>query len=146
MDLAPSETLVLVTAGDELEVKAKRNKLEVSLVDGTFIGRVEPALAERLIRLMKGGNKYQAGVIMADGTRFRILMRETHQAPEQEGRISFPPRTASDVRAYTRDGLIRREDEDEGEFEAGDSDSDDTDEDEDAGSEFGYSDPTSGDH
>lgn len=139
-DLAPPETMVRVTAGDEVHVAQQDGKLVVTMTDGTYLGTVESHLAERLTRLMSGGNKYQAGVVMAEGSRLRILIREVFQSPEQEGRISFPPRTGTDVRAYTRDSLLRRgEDEEEVEEETVDIEAEDLDDEDENPAEFGFS-------
>lgn len=139
-ELAPSETMVRVTAGDEVHVEEQDGKLIVKMTDGTYLGTVESHLAERLSRLMSGGNKYQAGVVMAENSRLRILIREVFQSPEQEGRISFPPKTGTDVRAYTRESLLRRgEDDDEGEEETADVEVDDIDDEDENPAEFGFS-------
>ncbi len=139
-DLAPPETVLRVTAGDEVGVAEESGSLVVKMLDDTYLGKVESALADRLTRLMQGGNKYQAGVVMAEGNRLRILIREVHQSPEQEGRISFPPRTVPEVRAYTRETLIRRAEEDEDlEAESSDVEPEDVDEDDENPADFGFS-------
>lgn len=142
--LAPPETLVRVTAGDEVKVSESDGALQVALLDDTYLGTVETDLAERLTRLMTGGNRYQAGVVMAEGSRLRILIRETYQSPDQEGRLSFPPKTAPDVRAYTRERLLRRsgDEYDELESDAGDSEVDDSDDEDENPAEFGFSEAT----
>jgi len=128
------------TAGEEVSLKDFRGTIKVSLLDGSALGKIEPDLAQRLTRLMKTGNKYQAGVVMAEPGRMRILVREIRQSPENEGKISFPPRTVS-VRAYTREGLLRRsgDEEDELEGDASDVESEDVDDDDENPSEFGFS-------
>jgi tetratricopeptide (TPR) repeat protein len=139
-ELAAGETMVRVTAGDEVHVEEQEGKLIVKMTDGTYLGTVESHLAERLSRLMSGGNRYQAGIVMAEGSRLRILIREVFQSPEQEGRISFPPKTGTDVRAYTRDSLLRRgEDDEEVEEETADVEVDDIEDEEENPAEFGFS-------
>lgn len=137
-DLAEAETIVRVTAGDEVKVAEQDGALVITLLDGTHLGKVESALAERLTRLIAGGNQYQAGVVMSEPGRVRILIRETFQSPEQEGRISFPPRTA-DVRAYTRESLLRRASEEEDEGEAAEGEPEDVEDEEENPAEFGFS-------
>jgi len=139
-DVTQSEAVARVAAGDEVALKGSRGRLEVTLMDGEFLGAVESSLAERLVRLLEGGNTYQAGVVMAEPGRLRIMVRETRQSPENEGRISFPPKTAS-VRAYTRDSLVRRgaEDEDDNEAEASDLEAEDLEDEDENPAEFGFS-------
>jgi len=113
---AGPELLATLTAGDRVELHAQNGALSVTAVDGTQIGTVEGRLAARLTRLMKTGNEYQAGVVGVDGDHVRIIIRETVQAPQNAGKISFPPRTAAEAgpRPYLREGLGRRSvDEDE---------------------------------
>ena len=138
VDVNP-EAAVRAAAGEEITLRAVRNAIEASLSDKTKLGKIEPGLAERLIRLMKTGNKYQAGVTMAEPGRLRILVREIAQSPENEGRISFPPKTVA-VRAYTRDSLLRRSgDEDDELEEAAEVDGEEVDEEDENPSEFGFS-------
>jgi len=139
-ELAGQETLVRVSAGDEVKVEEKDGALQASSLDGAYLGKIEGALAERLSRLMAGGNRYQAGVVMAEGNRLRILIREVFQSPEQEGRISFPPKTGADVRGYTRESLLRRtgDEDEEADEEMGDVEPEDADEDEENAAEFGF--------
>ena len=143
-EIAGPDTTVHVSAGDEVGLREAKGALEVTLLDGTYLGKTEQNLADRLIRLMKGGNQYQAGVVMAEPARIRILVRETVQSPEQKGRISFPPKTAA-VRAYTRDSLVRRsgEDEDDLEGETSDAEVEDGEDEDENPAEFGFSETSS---
>jgi hypothetical protein len=146
VNIANSNTIARVSAGAELKLAESEGGLHVTTLDGVKLGEVESALGERLVRLISGGNEYQAGVVMAEPGRVRILIRETRKSPEQEGKISFPPRRA-DVRAYTRDSLIRRhgdeDDELEGEVEA--SDVDDIEEEDETSADYGFGDSSSDD-
>lgn len=131
--------LATLTAGDQAKLEPNEQHLVATTMEGTYLGRVEDQLAARLTRLMQSGNEYQAGVVGVDGNTVRIMVRETHQAPANAGRISFPPRVTETLpRPYLREGLMRRagdeEDEDELDIET-DTDSEDDDEDP---SEFGF--------
>jgi tetratricopeptide (TPR) repeat protein len=139
-ELAGPEAISRVAAGDEVQLNVSKGDLEAVLPDGTYLGKVEHNLAERLTRLMKTGNEYQAGVVMAEPGRLRILVRETVLSPDNEGRISFPPKTAA-VRAYTRETLLRRgaDEDEELEGEAADVESDEIEDDEENPAEFGFS-------
>lgn len=143
---APEGELTTLTAGDQVQLTEQDGGLTVTTPDGTYVGRVEELLGARLVRLMQTGNQYQAGIVGVDGSAVRIIIRETVQARENAGRISFPPRTSSEAlpRPYLREGLIRRtgdelEDDEEAERDPNDADSDD---DEDDASEFGFHEST----
>lgn len=139
----PAEPAVLatLTAGDEAKLDGRDNRLAVTTMDGTAVGFVPARLATRLTRLMGTGNEYQAGVVGVDERGLRVIIRETNQAPQNAGRISFPPQTnqGSLPRPYVREGLMRRgtEDEEEEEIEI-DAEADVDDDDEEDASEFGF--------
>jgi tetratricopeptide (TPR) repeat protein len=140
-DVGENEVLATLTAGDQITLGQDDGTLVVSSPAGAYIGRVEELLGSRLVRLMQSGNQYQAGIVGVDEKTVRIIIRETFQAPENVGRISFPPRTTAESlpRPYVREGLLRRgnedlEDEDEPDVDISEVDNDDDDEDT---SEFG---------
>ena len=61
--LAPREMVVKVVAGDSVYLKVDGSSLIVQDGRGEYLGQVEPKHGQRLIKLMKGGNKYTATVI-----------------------------------------------------------------------------------
>jgi tetratricopeptide (TPR) repeat protein len=137
---AAPTTLVTLSAGDQVKLETQDSQVVANTMDGTYIGRVDDQLSARLIRLINAGNEYQAGVVGVDGNTVRIIIRETHQSPQNVGRISFPPRTAPETlpRPYLREGLMRRSGDEEDEDEL-DVDLDaEPDEDEEDPSEFGF--------
>src|SRR5262249_29004352 len=104
---------------------------------GVRVGQLEPKLARRLIKFMRGGNRYQAGVTSVDGSTVRFIVRETYQDPRFAGKPSFPMRRKREVefRPYTKESLLSRggaetftEEEDEVETVAEESASDDMEE------------------
>ncbi|HLJ66034.1 MAG TPA: hypothetical protein VKX16_01580 [Chloroflexota bacterium] len=135
------EELAKLTAGDEVRLEPRDGRLVVLTVDEMKVGMVEDKLATRLVRLMQTGNQYRAGIVGVDGREVRIIIRETFQAPQNSGRISFPPRVASETlpRPYLREGLVRRtaEDDDDEDLELDLREGELDEEEEDAG-EFGF--------
>jgi len=118
--LAPRERLARMVAGDRVYLKAEGPNLVVQDGGGGYLGQVEPRHAQRLIRLVNGGNKYTATVISAMEEMMTIIIREVYQDPSQVGRLSFPSKGLGRVRPYIGDRKFRRELEDEeGEGEAG---------------------------
>jgi tetratricopeptide (TPR) repeat protein len=138
--VAPADVLATVSAGDRVALERHDGALVVTTVDGVRLGQVEDALATRLTRLMQTGNEYQAGVVGQDDRTLRVIIRETFQAPQNAGRISFPPRSESLPRPYLREGIMRRsaaEEEDEEDLDVDLQDELGEDEEEDS-SEFGF--------
>lgn len=131
VDVAPAEARARLTAGDQVYLYVDGRALQVRNGAGETIGRVEPRLANRLLKFIEGGNQYAAGITDLDDGTIRIIIRETFQHPSQLGRVSFPPRvgagTSETVRPYIKDSILRydREEEDDdgdddGEFVEGD--------------------------
>jgi tetratricopeptide (TPR) repeat protein len=137
VNLGPPELLIEVTAGDNVELRANDNKLEVYDEDGQFVGQVEPKLAKRLLGLMATGNRYTAAVTTASQSSISIIIRETYQHPGNRGKFSFPPKAlpTGAYRPYMREGALRygmEEDEDTlYDLDSDDADNDDADADED---------------
>ena len=112
----------LLDPGDLVDLKVEGNAVNIVTTGGEYIGMVEPRIGMRLAKMMEAGNQYSAALVSTTGD-VKVMLRETMQHPSQIGRVSFPQaRSTSDVRAYTRRGILRGE-----ELDFGDEDDDDTD-------------------
>jgi hypothetical protein len=119
VDLAPKEERALTVAGDKAVLKVDSSSLVVENGRGEYLGKVEPKHAQRLIRLMLGGNRYSAVVVKSAADSMTIMVREIYQHPSQAGKLSFPPRGMEEFRPYVGDKLIKIETQDEEEDESG---------------------------
>lgn len=129
VDLASREVIARLSAGDQVYLAPEGQVLYVTNAADERIGRVEPRLANRLIKFMQGGNKYAAGIADLSGSEVRLLIRETFQHPSQFGKVSFPAHGANEtIRAYTKDSMVRHDSDDEDEYGDSDDDGDDGDE------------------
>jgi hypothetical protein len=106
-----SEALGRLTEGDTVELRPQDNTLAVVTPNGAYVGRLEPKLGLRLLRLMDGGNRYLAAV--ASLSEQRVIIREIYQHPSQQGKPSFPATGGETVRPYVKERLVRRDLEDE---------------------------------
>jgi hypothetical protein len=113
LDLAPKEDRAVVVAGDKVRLKVSGSALEVESSRGLYMGKVEPRYAQRLVRLMLGGNQYSASVVRSTKDMMTVIIRETYQHPSQAGKLSFPPRGMEEFRSYGSDRLLKLESEDE---------------------------------
>ena len=111
-----------VAAGDVAELRIEGDGIAAETSRGVRIGLLEAKLARRLIKFMRGGNRYQAGVTSCEGNTVKLIVRETYQDPHFAGKPSFPMRRKREVefRPYTKESLITRgvevfTDDDEGE-------------------------------
>ena len=75
---------------------------------GEYLGQVESRHGQRLIKLMKGGNKYTATVISSTEEVVTIIIREEYQDPSQAGQLSFPAKGFERIRPYVGDRILRR--------------------------------------
>jgi hypothetical protein len=107
--LAPPATLARTVAGNRVNLRIEGTSLVADNARDEYLGRVEPRHAQRLIKLMNGGNKYSSSVISASEEGVTIIIRETYQDPSQAGVLSFPPRGVEPPRSYISDRIIRRE-------------------------------------
>lgn len=131
VDIAPRETLARFSAGDQVYLAPEGSILYVTNAANERLGRVEPRLANRLIKFMQGGNKYAAGIADLNDTEIRLIIRETFQHPSQFGKVSFPAHGASEtIRAYTKESMVRRDVDDEEDYGDDNDYADDSDEEE----------------
>ncbi len=100
-----------VAAGDVAELRIEGDGIVAETSRGVRIGALEAKLARRLIKFMRGGNRYQAGVTSAEGNTVKLIVRETYQDPHFAGKPSFPMRRKREVefRPYTKESLLTRE-------------------------------------
>ena len=100
-----------VAAGDVAELKIDDDGVVAETSRGVKLGVLEAKLARRLIKFMRGGNRYQGGVTACDGSTVKLIVRETYQDPKFAGKPSFPMRRKREVefRPYTKESLLARD-------------------------------------
>ena len=89
VNLAKKKILAGIVAGDEVELVTTEKHILILNENNDTIGWVEPKVEQRLLKLMNGGNKYQATISSASLTEVTVLIRETYQHPSQTGIMSF---------------------------------------------------------
>jgi tetratricopeptide (TPR) repeat protein len=106
--LSPGDQVVLTPSGDHL----------MAHVGDEEIGQVEPRIGSRLVKLLAGGNRYEAAITIISRDEVRIIIRETFAHPANFGKVSFPGTSTSrggDVRPYIKGSPLRYDDEEESE-------------------------------
>jgi tetratricopeptide (TPR) repeat protein len=117
INLAPARTLAPLSPGDAVELRADGERL-LALVGGVQIGQVEPRIAGRLLKLLNGGNRYEAALTAVHDGEVTMIIREVFTHPANFGKVSFPATTAAragDVRPYLKGSALRYDDEEESE-------------------------------
>lgn len=117
---ANMEVAARMTAGDKVDLYRQNGSLVIKSMVGEYVGEIEPKLAQRLIKLMDGGNEYVAAISGLDEHEVRVFIRETFQHASQTGKLSFPPTVTETFRPYVKERLLRNDADDEGYFEEGD--------------------------
>lgn len=116
-DLAPKEIRARIVAGDKVYLKVEGSSLIAASSIGEYLGRVEPRHAQRLAKLILGGNEYTAAVVRSVSDLMTVIIRETYQHPSQEGKLSFPPKGLEEVHPYVGDKVLKLDSEYEEESE-----------------------------
>jgi tetratricopeptide (TPR) repeat protein len=60
-NVASVDVLAKMGFGDQVHLEVRRQHLIVTNEDGEYLGEIEPRQGLRLIKLMRGGNRYDAG-------------------------------------------------------------------------------------
>ena len=87
---APATVLAKVAPGDLVDLQAEERRLAVYTCQGRFLGEVEPKLANRLLRLIRQGNRYSGAVVGVQHPRIAVALREVYTHPSLLGIASFP--------------------------------------------------------
>lgn len=76
--------------GDAVEFRMSEHGLVVESPEGQYIGEVDHKLGSRLVKLIKGGNRYDAAVTSVQEQNLIITVKEIYQHRSQYGVVSFP--------------------------------------------------------
>jgi tetratricopeptide (TPR) repeat protein len=107
-NVAPVNVLAKMGFGDQVHLKAKKQHLIVINEDGKHLGEVEPRQGLRLIKLMRGGNRYDAAILNVEDGKVQVLIKEVYQHPSQAGHPSFPVKATEHLRTRIKESLLRR--------------------------------------
>lgn len=102
---------VKVAPGDTVSLEVEGSTLHVRTSRAVLIGDVDPKIARRLLPLLASGNEYSGAVARVDDDRgtIEVMIRETHQAPENARKSSFPIARSirrEDFRPYAKESLL----------------------------------------
>jgi len=114
--IAPSEILVKMMAGDKVVLQAKDSSLTVMNTQGDYLGLVPSKYGQKLLKLMEGGNKYTAAVVASNEGSISVIIRETYQDPSQIDQVSFPGKRLEEIQPYPSDRVFSPEYEEEEEL------------------------------
>ena len=112
IDPAPSSVLMMLSSGEELDIRITDGRVELLDDTGQYIGTLEPRISRRLIKLIEMGNTYAVYVTANAGDSVRVIIREMSRSEEMGDRLSFPHQGKVAVpRSFLRDSRLFRSDE-----------------------------------
>jgi tetratricopeptide (TPR) repeat protein len=96
--VAPSDAVTLLVEKDVINVYTQ---------EGDYLGQIEPKLGRRLIKMMDGGNQYQAAIIGVSNHGISITVRETYRHQSLQNVCSFPTKSKEEHRVYLSETMVR---------------------------------------
>ena len=100
INLSKPNVMPKLAPGDSVILHVQGKRLMITDTDAIGVGQVEPKMANKLTRLINGGNKYEATVTSAEDDELVIIIREVYCDPSQINEISFPARNSSKSHGY----------------------------------------------
>ncbi len=107
-NVAPVKVLAKMGFGDQVRLEAKKQHLIVASESREYLGEVEPRQGLRLIKLMRGGNRYDAAILHVEEDKAQVIIKEIYQHPSQVGHPSFPVKATEHLRTRIKESLLRR--------------------------------------
>jgi len=107
-NMAPGEVLAKMGFGDQVYLEARGQHLIVVSQSGEYLGEVEPRQGLRLIKLMRGGNRYDVAILNVEEDKVHVIIKEVYQHPSQVGRPSFLVKATEHLRTRIKESLLRR--------------------------------------
>lgn len=107
-NIASSKVLAKIAFGDQVYLEPRGQHLIVSSQSGEYLGEVEPKQGSRLIKLMLGGNRYDAAILNAEECIVQVIIKEVYQHPSQVGHPSFLVKATEHLRTRIKESLLRR--------------------------------------
>jgi len=107
-NVASGDVLAKMGFGDQVHLEARGQHLIVASEGGEYLGEVEPRQGLRLIKLMRGANRYAAAILNVEEDKVQVIIKEVYQHPSQVGRPSFLVKATEHLRTRIKESLPRR--------------------------------------
>ena len=107
-NVASGNVLAKMGFGDQVHLEARGQHLIVASEGGEYLGEVEPRQGLRLIKLMRGANRYAAAILNVEEDKVQVIIKEVYQHPSQVGRPSFLVKATEHLRTRIKESLLRR--------------------------------------
>ena len=96
--------LTQLAPADEVELRISDKNVSVHDQHGNLLGQLEPKIGQRMVRLIRSGNRFKAYIVALTGVTARIILREIYHDPDSEFPVAFQRQaTVAAPRPYLRD-------------------------------------------
>ena len=112
LKVAEPQKLSLLSSGSPVYLQNKNRGICIIDTDGDYLGVLPDDLAHHLLRLIAGGNKYQACIKTSKINSLSILIREIFRSARFKNQPSFLEHLESVPNYSSNNIIIRNEDED----------------------------------
>lgn len=89
LNLASPAVLASLNCGDRVELLTKKHSVNISTLEGIYLGALPDDLSFKLLTFIGGGNKYEAFVKYATTKSLTILIREVERSTRYANQPSF---------------------------------------------------------
>jgi len=89
--LASAEVLSELSNGQPVKLEPKKRTISVTTEEKAYLGTIPDDLSLRLVKFIKGGNRYQAFVKAVDRQNLEIFVREIFRSKHFHNLPSFSP-------------------------------------------------------
>lgn len=89
VNVTSPKIIALLAVGQSIFISVKRSKIFIQDQNKQYIGVLPDDIGKRLIKLIKGGNLYEAYIKSANGNNVAIFIKETKRASRYKDYPSF---------------------------------------------------------
>ncbi len=89
VNLAPIKIIALLTSGQNVTISIKRSRIFVQNLNKEYLGMLPDDIGKRLIKLIKGGNQYDAYIKSVNEHNVMIFIKEIKRATRYKDHPSF---------------------------------------------------------
>lgn len=97
VNTAQPKIIALLTTGQPVAITIKRSKIFVQDQNNQYLGVLPDDVGRRLLKLIKGGNTYEACIKSSSEHNVCVFVKETKRASKYKNQPSFPQTADQDL-------------------------------------------------
>jgi len=115
VNLAPARVLLPLSSGNQVFLTIKRRTVAVVDQDDVYLGALPDDISAKLIRFLKGGNRYEVFLKTVAKNSLSVLLREIYRGARFKNQPTFP--TTGKYYSLVKPEVVFSSEESEGEEE-----------------------------